>query len=587
MATKSAILHPPNETENSVSRVTREGKMITYTLTVIQQPERARACGAGAKSAADRRPVDPPPVVQLRIYESDLNDQHKTDITFGYNANFFLFATLEWARPIAHGRVQTQTPTCAALTGVPVAGISYLDRPHQAGYFIFPDLSVRHEGLYRLNFNLYEEMKNPKDASKGAPMIQPQGYLAAPNPSKLRSPNQFLDFRLVVKSIPFTVYSAKKFPGLAESTSLSRIVAEQGCRVRIRRDVRMRRREPKTNKAYGGYDDRHMTPDPYPGTPVERPHSTSHASVDDHYRYSAGPSRVQPSPEYGYHPSSYKHHSPVSTAPPPHLYFAFGTDQTLYHGPPPPTAAHQAPPPQAPFPSPHLGYAHTRQVSAGSPEYDSQQPKYTPYSPSTPHTDVYDQRKPNIPLTPSIDTPSNPPPMPYEQRVADPKLYIPSTQLHAAPPPSLPSPSQTRPTPVTMSPTTLNPISVEMDTSVILPAPEPEKVSYTSVPPDGRLLFANKSGPSKRTRDSSDQDEPLRNGQRPASSDDKLGEFGETSGSDDELMKYRRADGRMMAKQRVLMYCNGKPVHALQSLQLLPHGPELLSRGPELCAVVE
>ena len=45
------------------------------------------------------------------------------------------------------------------------------------------------------------------------------------------------DWRMEVKSDLFTVYSAKKFPGLAESTNLSRTVAEQGCRVRIRRDV--------------------------------------------------------------------------------------------------------------------------------------------------------------------------------------------------------------------------------------------------------------------------------------------------------------------------------------------------------------
>lgn len=40
---------PHNETEHSVSRITREGKQLTYKLSVMQQPERARACGAGAK----------------------------------------------------------------------------------------------------------------------------------------------------------------------------------------------------------------------------------------------------------------------------------------------------------------------------------------------------------------------------------------------------------------------------------------------------------------------------------------------------------------------------------------------------------
>lgn len=40
---------PVNETEHTMTRETREGKTITYKLSVMQQPERARACGAGAK----------------------------------------------------------------------------------------------------------------------------------------------------------------------------------------------------------------------------------------------------------------------------------------------------------------------------------------------------------------------------------------------------------------------------------------------------------------------------------------------------------------------------------------------------------
>ena len=80
-----------NEGESTSSRVTKEGKKITYSLHVIQQPERARACGSGAKSSADRRPVDPPPIVELRIFEGE--GANKTDITFAYNANFFLFGT--------------------------------------------------------------------------------------------------------------------------------------------------------------------------------------------------------------------------------------------------------------------------------------------------------------------------------------------------------------------------------------------------------------------------------------------------------------------------------------------------------------
>ncbi|KAK2775701.1 velvet protein [Onygenales sp. PD_12] len=547
MATQAAILHPKNETEHTKSRITQEGKKITYTLKVIQQPERARACGAGAKSSADRRPVDPPPVVELRIFESDLNDMHKTDITFGYNANFFLFATLEFARPIAHGRVQAQPTACPVLTGVPVAGIAYLDRPSQAGYFIFPDLSVRHEGLYRLNFNLYEELKDPKDADKGAPIPQPQDHLVSSTPSKPRAPNQYLHFRLEVKSVPFTVFSAKKFPGLAESTSLSRVVAEQGCRVRIRRDVRMRRREAKPNKEYGGYDERHMTPDTYPGTPVERPRSVSNVSIDEQYRYPTGPPRVQPGPEYGYH---HPQPSPIAAAPQSHL--AFGAAQPQYHAPPPPPSAHPAPVPAA-YPSPHLGYAHTRQTSAGS-EYDGQAPKYPQYPSPSPHGDRYEQPKVTIPANPSTMDPPSYTPVSYDQRPADPKLYIPQPQPQLMPSPRTPANYSTT------TPTSGH--AVEIDTSIPATDADYEDVIFDTTRRKG-WLYSSRSALSKRQRESND-DEPLRNGQRPGAKQDptKPGETIESSsGSDDEVMTYRRADGRLVAKQRVSVNSKGKDVN--------------------------
>lgn len=43
------VLSVPNETNASFSRTTRDGRKITYRLKVLQQPERARACGSGAK----------------------------------------------------------------------------------------------------------------------------------------------------------------------------------------------------------------------------------------------------------------------------------------------------------------------------------------------------------------------------------------------------------------------------------------------------------------------------------------------------------------------------------------------------------
>lgn len=224
-------------------------------------------------------------MVELRIFEGDA----KNDITFSYNANFFLYTTLENARPMAQGRVPAAQTSFPVLTGMPVAGMAYLDRPSPAGYFIFPDLSVRHEGKYRLSFNLFEELKETKDADAEPAAGSPESEDAKPARNNPMAPQAHVHFRLEVKSVPFNVYSAKKFPGLAESTSLSRIVAEQGCRVRIRRDVRMRRRDTKSTKNYDDFEDepsyarsdRFATPDSFskPQMP-DRPRSISNGSME-------------------------------------------------------------------------------------------------------------------------------------------------------------------------------------------------------------------------------------------------------------------------------------------------------------------
>ena len=115
-------------------------------------------------ASADRRPVDPPPIVELKIFEGE--EGQERDVTFNVTANYFLFSTLEQARNIAPGRGGQSQNQLTVLTGTPVAGMVYLDRPSPAGYFIFPDLSVRHEGKYRLSFSLYEELKEAKDGDK-------------------------------------------------------------------------------------------------------------------------------------------------------------------------------------------------------------------------------------------------------------------------------------------------------------------------------------------------------------------------------------------------------------------------------------
>jgi predicted component of type VI protein secretion system len=46
---------PANEDHSTTYRQTFDGRTLKYTLTVLQQPERARACGAGARCKSRHR----------------------------------------------------------------------------------------------------------------------------------------------------------------------------------------------------------------------------------------------------------------------------------------------------------------------------------------------------------------------------------------------------------------------------------------------------------------------------------------------------------------------------------------------------
>ncbi len=191
-----------------------------------------------------------------------------------YDAGFMLYASLETARPIAQGRMHTG-PNPPVLTGVAVASTAYLERPQKAGYFIFPDLSVRHEGWYRLRFSLFEAVKHAEDADIDRPFVH---IPKDPKDATDVISHQSMANRMEVQSSPFQVFSAKKFPGLNESTTLSRVVAEQGCRVRIRREIRQRKRtaDDKLDD-----DRRSSNTSPAPSfTPSEHVRSASRSSID-------------------------------------------------------------------------------------------------------------------------------------------------------------------------------------------------------------------------------------------------------------------------------------------------------------------
>ena len=112
-----------------------------------------------------------------------------------------------------------------------------VDEEKQTGlWFVFQDLSVRTEGWFRLKFSFF-------DLKDGG--LQPE-------PATTNALSKFAPMLACVYSKPFKVYSAKKFPGVIESTALSKIFAEQGIKIPIRKDGGKDGRSGEKRKRRGG-----------------------------------------------------------------------------------------------------------------------------------------------------------------------------------------------------------------------------------------------------------------------------------------------------------------------------------------------
>ncbi|KAK3303394.1 velvet factor-domain-containing protein [Chaetomium strumarium] len=173
-----------------------------FELVVRQQPK--YACVAIGKGK-ERKPIDPPPIVQLLV-----NPRKDPARTFLQNP--YLILTARLIRKGDEDQDEQAGPKENDLTGTLVSSLySLKDTDNsQGGFFVFGDLSVRRVGTYRLAFILYE--------------------------LKLAEKECWLLSRTV--SDPFVVYATKTFPGLAESTFLTRSFSDQGVRLRLRKDSR-------------------------------------------------------------------------------------------------------------------------------------------------------------------------------------------------------------------------------------------------------------------------------------------------------------------------------------------------------------
>lgn len=201
------------------------------TLHVVQQPVRARMCGLGDK---DRRQITPPPLVQLKLYDHagheltnvrDLNVSFYAVIVELYSAdsteNLSIMSrpsryTETAGYPSASTLSSSVGPTRNLIGSLVATAQKLRDLNEELGiWFTFQDLSIRSEGIFTLKFSFVNLASTGLDGNlEGAPII------------------------CSTFSESFKSYSAKTFPGVIETTPLSRHFALQGVRLSVRRDKR-------------------------------------------------------------------------------------------------------------------------------------------------------------------------------------------------------------------------------------------------------------------------------------------------------------------------------------------------------------
>ncbi|KAL1918761.1 uncharacterized protein VTP21DRAFT_2783 [Calcarisporiella thermophila] len=121
-----------------------------FRLVIRQQPRQARLCSFREK--VDRRPIDPPPIVQLLVRDESNKDY--------LQQSPYLFLHVSLMHPTVDREISFVNGTRVTAGATAQSLFKYKDTDgSEGGFFIFPDISVRSEGRFRLKFVLYEILR--------------------------------------------------------------------------------------------------------------------------------------------------------------------------------------------------------------------------------------------------------------------------------------------------------------------------------------------------------------------------------------------------------------------------------------------
>lgn len=203
------------------------GRLVKTQLVEIQSAQ------VGRKFAQiDRRPLDPPPVVEVKFYVRDPNGvESELLLSESEMAGFICSVDLfKFPKPSdTHEGPAPYPEELAYVSGHAVHNVKKLvgsttTQPHKIDFdgrrmiFVFPDLSVQEEGHFVLRYRVFD-LHSRDDSAEHKSVSVLQAY---------------------VFGNPFRVYSTKDFPGLSASTELTKAISRLGLRVNVRETERKR-----------------------------------------------------------------------------------------------------------------------------------------------------------------------------------------------------------------------------------------------------------------------------------------------------------------------------------------------------------
>ncbi|KAK5137887.1 hypothetical protein LTR08_006656 [Meristemomyces frigidus] len=195
---------------------------LDYNLIIRQQPAAARACGFGER---DRRVIDPPPILELKITD------RKTGVPKeDWNAMLALHCTLlspdgrddETEVPPTHPELVSTRRLMGTLVASPYPAKD--EHGVAATFFVFPDLSCRQPGKYRLRFKLMRIDPTMMQPGMSSPSVA------------------------AITTDLFSVFTAKDFPGMRASSGLLKALRRQGLNVGVKKGSEARKGKGKAKK---------------------------------------------------------------------------------------------------------------------------------------------------------------------------------------------------------------------------------------------------------------------------------------------------------------------------------------------------